>query len=126
MAAILEFPYSAASHPQRPPVPISATVIPFPVASESLTKRELALLLPLIGTAGHDWVCEPERDGNSNLSVLIANGDPESGSYAAYLVCRRESRLHLIDARLAARWGTLGVFSHMEDLVLAVAKLIYR
>ena len=126
MAAILEFPYSVAGHPQRLPVPSSATVIPFPTASESLSKRELALLLPLIGTAGQDWVCEPERDGNSNLSALIASGDPDSGSYAAYLVCRKESRLHLIDARLAARWGTLGVFTHMEDLVLALAKLIYR
>ncbi len=70
------------------------------------------------------WRCETERDGNWGLSAIVVPGKPEGHDYAAFLVCRSNSKLLLIDARLSARWRRLGVFDNAEALALALARII--
>ena len=103
----------------------SAQVIRFPSASDSLTKHDLEALAALMSAANGEWRCETERDGNWGLSAIIVPGKPEGHDYAAFLVCRSNSKLLLIDARLSARWRRLGVFDDTEALALALAGIIH-
>jgi hypothetical protein len=57
-------------------------------------------------------------DGNWGLSAILVPSKPEGQDYAAFLVCRSNSKLLLIDARLSARWRRLGVFDDAEALAL--------
>jgi hypothetical protein len=126
MAAILQFPFATTIQADRDPPPVVAQIIPFPTPSDSLSKHDVEVLLGLLESEGKEWVFERERDGNSNLSAVIAHGNPKSRAYAAFLVCRRDGKLRLIDARLAARWGTLGEFHDVENLASALAQLLRR
>jgi hypothetical protein len=104
--------------------PPSAQVIRFPSASDSLTKLDLEALAALTSAAHGEWRCETERDGNWGLSAILVPSKPEGQDYAAFLVCRSNSKLLLIDARLSARWRRLGVFDDAEALALALAEIM--
>ena len=124
-ALVVAFPcHRASAHQDVPPDPPSAQVIRFPSASDSLTKHDLEALAALMSAANGEWRCETERDGNWGLSAIIVPGKPEGHDYAAFLVCRSNSKLLLIDARLSARWRRLGVFDDAEALALALAGII--
>jgi hypothetical protein len=124
-ALVVAFPCLPASpHQHVAPAPASAQVIRFPSSSDSLTKQDLDALAALMTAANGAWRCETERDGSWGLSAIIVPGKPEGQDYAAFLVCRSNSKLLLIDARLSARWRTLGVFDDTEALALALAGII--
>jgi hypothetical protein len=124
-ALVVAFPcHRESAHRDVPPDPSSAQVIRFPSASDSLTKRDLEVLAALMAPANGEWLCETERDGNWGLSAIIVPGKPEGHDYAAFLICRSNSKLLLIDARLSAHWRRLGVFDDTEALALALAGII--
>lgn len=124
-ALVVAFPcHLASAHQEGPPDPPSAQVIRFPSASDSLTKHDLEALAALMSAANGTWRCETERDGNWGLSAIVVPGKPEGHDYVAFLVCRSNSKLLLIDARLSARWRRLGVFDNAEALALALARII--
>jgi hypothetical protein len=125
-ALVVAFPcHPPSAHHHEPPDPPSAQVIRFPSSSDSLTKHDLEALAGLMSAAGGEWLCETERDGNWGLSAFIVPARPEGHNYAAFLVCRSNSKLLLIDARLSARWRRLGVFDDSESLALALAGIIH-
>jgi hypothetical protein len=125
-ALVVAFPCQRASaHQPVPPDPMSAQVIRFPSASDSLTTRDLDALAALTSAANGEWRCETERDGNWGLSAIIIPGKPDGHDYAAFLVCRSNSKLLLIDARLSARWRRLGVFDDTESLALALTGIMH-
>jgi hypothetical protein len=125
-AHVVAFPCQRDSaHRDVPPDPGSAQVIRFPSASDSLTKRDLEVLAALVAAANGEWLCETERDGSWGLSAIIVPGNPKGPDYAAFLICRSNSKLLLIDARLSARWRRLGVFDDTEGLALALAGIIH-
>jgi hypothetical protein len=121
-ALVVDFPYRQASAHQRVPSPAqrSAEVIRFPGPTDSLTNADIdALVAATSGLKGR-WRCETERDSNWGLSAIIVPSESRRTDYAAFLVCRIDSKLHLVDARLSAHWRTLGVFDHANDLALAL------
>lgn len=103
----------------------SAQIIPFPRQSpDSLTNPDLHVLWGLMSHLGDRWVCETHRDSNGDLCALIAPRNPPPDAYTAYLVRRSSWRLVLSDARLSARWGTLGVFEQASEVVAALGRRI--
>jgi hypothetical protein len=124
-ALVVAFPCQpTTAHQPVPPDPASAQVIRFPSSSDSLTKNDLDALAAVMSAANGAWRCETERDGSWGLSAIIVPRKPEGQDYAAFLVCRSNSKLLLIDARLSARWQRLGVFDDTESLGLALAGII--
>jgi hypothetical protein len=124
-ALVVAFPcHRESAHQDVPPDPPSAQVIRFPSASDSLTKLDLEALAALTSAARCEWRCETERDGNWGLSAILVPSKPEGHDYAAFLVCRSNSKLLLIDARLSAGWRRLGVFDDTQALALALAEII--
>jgi hypothetical protein len=121
-ALVVDFPYRQASaHQGMPaPAPRSADVIRFPSATDSLSRADIDVLAAVTAGLKGRWRCETERDGNWGLSAIIVPTDAQGIDYAAFLVCRIDSKLHLVDARLSAHWRTLGVFEHAGDLALAL------
>ena len=98
-AIVVAFPSQRANaHHSVPPDPASAQVIRFPSASDSLTKQDLDALAALTSAANGGWRCETGRDGDWGLSATIVPGRPDGHDYAAFLVCRSDSKLLLIDA----------------------------
>jgi hypothetical protein len=128
-ALVVAFPcHLASAHHAVPPDQLSARpsaqVIRFPSASDSLTQHDLEALAALMSAAAGEWLCETERDGNWGLSAIIVPARRGGHDYAAFLVCRSNSKLLLIDARISARWRRLGVFDDTEALALALAGII--
>ena len=125
-AVVFAFPYREASAHQRmpPPPPRSAEVIRFPPAADSLTRADVDVLVAAMSDLSDEWRCETERDSNWGLSAIIVPSEPRDDEYSAFLVCRIDGQLHLVDARLSAHWRTLGVFEHAGDLALALKAAI--
>jgi hypothetical protein len=124
-ALVVAFPcHRESALREVPPVPPAAQVIRLPSASDSLTKRDLEVLAALMATANGEWLCETERDGNWGLSAIIVPAKPQGHDYAAFLICRSNNKLLLIDARLSAHWRRLGVFDDTEALALAVVEIV--
>ena len=97
-----------------------ARVIRLPDPSDSVTRHDLDALAALISATRGGWLLETQRDGNWDLSAVLARRACAGHDYAAFLVTRHGGRLRLIDARLAARWRTLGVFDDIAALACAV------
>jgi len=126
-ARVVAFPCRQVSaHPAMPPpAPASGQVIRFPALSDSLTRPDIEALAAVTSGSKGAWHCETERDGNWGLSALVVPaGRPSGHDYAAFLVCRIDGRLHLVDARLSAHWRTLGVFDQIGDLAGALQQAI--
>jgi hypothetical protein len=110
--------------PSPSPAPPRCRVIRLPDPSDSVTAHDLGLLAALIASPSGEWLLETQRDGNWDLSAVLARRVSAGQDYAAFLVSRRGGRLRLVDARLSARWRTLGVFDDIAELAHALRPLI--
>ena len=121
-ATVIAFRHRAPEAHDRAPSLDSprARVIRLPDPSDSVTRHDLDALAALISATSGEWLLETQRDGNWDLSAVLARRAHASHDYAAFLVTRRGGRLRLIDARLAARWRTLGVFDDIAALACAL------
>jgi hypothetical protein len=111
-------------HRAPSPDPPRARVIRLPDPSDSVTKHDLEVLAALIAAAPGEWLLETQRDGSWDLSAVMARRAPAGHDYVAFLVCRHGGKLRLVDARLAARWRTLGVFDDIAALARVLGRLI--
>ncbi len=111
-ATVVAFRYRLPDEHHRAlsPDPPRARVIRLPDPSDSVTRHDLEVLAALISVAPGEWLLETQRDDNWDLSAVLTRRAPAGHDYAAFLVCRHGGRLRLVDARLSARWRSLGVF----------------
>jgi len=127
MDTVIEFPHCDEElEPCRPFQHDTAAgeVITFPSRESSLTAHDLDALDDLIASAHSEWDLEISRDFDWNVIALLAPHDCDPCTYTAFLVCRRNGRLILRDARISACWRTLGDFADVEALMLALRKVV--
>jgi hypothetical protein len=119
---VVAFRYRLAEGQRRAPSPAPprCRVIRMPDPSDSVTAHDLDLLAALIDTSCGEWLLETQRDGNWDLSAVLARRARAGHDYTAFLVTRHGGTLRLIDARLTARWRTLGVFDDIAALACAL------
>jgi len=105
---------------------VQTNALPFSACQNGLTKRDMHVLWGLVLKLGGEWICEMDHDGDGDRWAVVGHRQPETAGYTAFLVCRKQQRVTLIEVRLAANWKFLGEYESVDALAVALEEIIGR
>ena len=108
-------PPSAAPHCQltRPPSPLGGLT-----AHDTLTLRKVVFALK------GDCRCRVTRDGRGALWAAISAQREDLAERSAFLICRVDGQLWLIDVTTETHWTTLGRYNSPDGLATDLGAII--